>query len=221
MNTLLNIKHWQYFILMAIPFLAPYIGMSYFFNNYLADIEQMGINDLSPDLIKQKFSILQYLFYPLILTAITIFLWFWSIGIELQKILPIHLQRENVVFKIFLVIVTSYLISMPIGISNLVSFFLTNDFEINDQEVLSSILTWASIIVPLHIISIIGIIYCMIFCAKTIKTAENGVKKLSGDSFIGEFFLLWFYVIGVWILQPRINKLNSNDHQFDDTDLEY
>jgi hypothetical protein len=27
--------------------------------------------------------------------------------------------------------------------------------------------------------------------------------------FVGEFFLVWFFPIGVWILQPTINKLED------------
>jgi hypothetical protein len=25
--------------------------------------------------------------------------------------------------------------------------------------------------------------------------------------FAGEFFLVWFYPVGVWIIQPKINKM--------------
>jgi hypothetical protein len=25
--------------------------------------------------------------------------------------------------------------------------------------------------------------------------------------FAGEFFLLWFYPVGIWIVQPKINKM--------------
>ena len=41
--------------------------------------------------------------------------------------------------------------------------------------------------------------------AKTIKTVELQ-KKVTFSDFAGEFFLLWFSPIGIWILQPKINK---------------
>ena len=27
---------------------------------------------------------------------------------------------------------------------------------------------------------------------------------------LGEFFLLWFYFIGIWIVQPKVNRLAGN-----------
>jgi hypothetical protein len=46
----------------------------------------------------------------------------------------------------------------------------------------------------------------MSYVAKTIKTAELK-RKVGLSEFSGEFFLLWFYFIGIWIIQPKINKL--------------
>jgi len=55
------------------------------------------------------------------------------------------------------------------------------------------------------------IFYSMYFVAKTIKTAELQRKVGFGD-FVGEFFLLWFYFIGVWIVQPKVNKLYGKEN---------
>ena len=60
-----------------------------------------------------------------------------------------------------------------------------------------------AIIIPLHLFSMFCIFYLI---AKTIKTAELQRKVGFGD-FAGEFFLLWFYFIGIWINQPKVNKL--------------
>jgi len=48
--------------------------------------------------------------------------------------------------------------------------------------------------------------YCLYFVAKTLKTVELQ-REVSFNDFIAEFFLTWFFPIGVWILQPRINKM--------------
>ena len=63
-----------------------------------------------------------------------------------------------------------------------------------------------AVIIPLHFFSMFCILYCFYFTAKTIKTAELERKVGFGD-FVGEFLLLWFYPIGIWFLQPRVNKL--------------
>ena len=44
------------------------------------------------------------------------------------------------------------------------------------------------------------------FCSKTIKTVELQKEVFFGE-FIGDFFGLWFYPIGIWFIQPKINKL--------------
>jgi hypothetical protein len=46
----------------------------------------------------------------------------------------------------------------------------------------------------------------MAFAAKTLKTIELE-RKAKFPEYAGEFMLIWFSVIGYWILQPRINKL--------------
>jgi len=54
-------------------------------------------------------------------------------------------------------------------------------------------------------------IYTYYHTAKTIKLVEKGNTQRKPE-FIGEFFLIWFYFIGVWILQPRINRLQEDDY---------
>lgn len=62
------------------------------------------------------------------------------------------------------------------------------------------------IVVPAHLFSMFCIFYLMFKAAKTIKIAEVQ-KPVSFGDFAGEFFLLWFFPIGIWFLQPKINKL--------------
>jgi hypothetical protein len=63
-----------------------------------------------------------------------------------------------------------------------------------------------TVIVPIHLFSMFCIFYTIYFVAKTIKTVELKREVKFGD-FAGEFFLLWFYPVGVWILQPKLNKM--------------
>ena len=48
--------------------------------------------------------------------------------------------------------------------------------------------------------------HTMYWAAKSVKTVEMR-KEVTFNDFAGEFFLIWFYPIGVWILQPKVNKL--------------
>ncbi|MFT5819382.1 MAG: hypothetical protein ACI8ZM_000605 [Crocinitomix sp.] len=71
-------------------------------------------------------------------------------------------------------------------------------------------------IVVMHLLSMFSIFYCIYFCTKTLKSIELGRNITFGD-YAGEFFLIWFFVIGIWIIQPKINNLAKDE---DDTDAE-
>lgn len=49
-------------------------------------------------------------------------------------------------------------------------------------------------------------LYCLAFPAKALKSIELGREASLGD-YIGDFFLIWFLPIGIWFIQPRINKI--------------
>ncbi len=66
----------------------------------------------------------------------------------------------------------------------------------------------AAIIFPLHLVSMFCIFYSLYFIAKSLRSVELQ-RSVSSSDYIGEFFLLWFFPIGVWVLQPRINKIFS------------
>lgn len=189
-NTFLRAKHWQLFIVMlGIPLLCQFYFMFSIFSEF-------GTKT-NPD-IKNIMSFFQ--FFPIIMILFTgvFFGWFWSIAIGLQK----NISEENKLnvkkFKILFFIPLFYTIFFMIYLSRLYSGIGTNLFP-NGGLILA-------IILPFHLFSMFCIFYSMYFVAKTIKTAELQRKVGFGD-FASEFFLLWFYIIGIWIIQPKVNKL--------------
>jgi hypothetical protein len=63
-----------------------------------------------------------------------------------------------------------------------------------------------TIIVPIHLFSMFCIFYTLYFVAKTIKTVELQ-REVKFSDFAGEFFMIWFFPIGIWIVQPKINEM--------------
>lgn len=62
------------------------------------------------------------------------------------------------------------------------------------------------IIFFLHLLTMFAIIYTMYFTAKTITSVEMK-KETHFSDYIGDFFLIWFFPVGVWFIQPRINRI--------------
>jgi hypothetical protein len=70
------------------------------------------------------------------------------------------------------------------------------------------------LILPFHLFAMACMLYSFYFCARALKAAEWQRPVTFGD-FAGEFFLVWFFPVGIWMLQPRINRqaAQSDDGQ--------
>ena len=196
MKLLLKLKHWQPFLLlMVIPILFQ-IGMfaAVFISN-------------DPLMMFRLFPIVMILFMGIF------FGWFYALGTNLHKKLPDTVHMNLRLFKIFLFI--------PVAYMSLFMVFMINMFSgiIGGEEPNVAIFM---LIFPLHLFSMFCIFYCLYFNAKSLKSVELQ-KPVTSNDFAGEFFLIWFFPVGIWFLQPRINKLfeetEQNDLSVSDTNL--
>jgi hypothetical protein len=144
--------------------------------------------------------------FPIIMILFTdvFFGWFWSIAIGLQKKIPQEVKMKVKKFKIFFFIPLLYITFLMIYMGGIFSVWEGTNGFLNSGWIVA-------IILPLHLFSMFCIFYSLYFVAKTIKTAELQRKVGFGD-FAGEFFLLWFYFIGIWIIQPKVNKLYGKEN---------
>lgn len=63
-----------------------------------------------------------------------------------------------------------------------------------------------TLILPVHLLSLAAIMYANYFVARTLKAVElQRPPELS--EFLADFFLLWFFPVGLWFIQPRVNQL--------------
>ncbi len=65
---------------------------------------------------------------------------------------------------------------------------------------------FAALFIPLLFLAIFCVLYVMYFVSKSLALAEAH-KPVSIYDYAGAFFLVWFFLVGVWIIQPRINRL--------------
>ncbi len=194
-NLFLKAKHWQLFTLVfVIPFAIQLMMMFTMFSSL--------INNPNPD----PMFIFQYMkFFPIIMILVigVHFGWIWSVAIGLQKKVPQNVTMKVKKFKIFFFAPLIYLILFTM-------FFITTFNELlgSNPESVAPILGGFIFIIPLHLFAMFCIFYNIYFVSKTIKTVELQREVTFGE-FIGEFFMIWFYFIGIWILQPKINKMGE------------
>jgi hypothetical protein len=180
MKKLLTLKHWHLFVLlMGVPIVMQIILLA----SLISDSNPLSIMIFFP-------------FMMLFLVAV-LFGWLYAVGTNLHKRLPASVYMNVGLFKAFMFIPAMYLLLIS-GLVFSVFLNIPKMPEINPAIFL--------VIVPLHIFSIVCIFYCLYFNAKALKTVELQ-KPATVSEYIGEFFLIWFFPIGIWFIQPRINKL--------------
>ena len=180
MKNFLTLKHWQLFVLLFVfPLVLQIVGLS----AMLSTRVPIWMTSIVP--------IVMIIFWGLVLC------WFYVLGTNLHRKLPPSVSMSLNLFKIFLIIPVVYAFSL--------SIILTYMFAEVPPGVASNpeIFTW---IYPLHLFVMFCIFYSFYFNAKALKAVEcQGTVTFS--DYGGDFFLFWFFPIGIWIIQPRINQL--------------
>jgi hypothetical protein len=69
---------------------------------------------------------------------------------------------------------------------------------------------WLVIIIPAHLYLMYCLVFTFWFIAKSLATIENNREVSFGD-YVGNFFLLFFYPIGIWFVHPKVRKLFTLD----------
>lgn len=127
--------------------------------------------------------------------------WVWAIATGLHPLLPATAALNIRKFKLLFAIPVVYLLLLCMGAG--LFFFGKQPDALGAMEGL------IFMIVLLHLASMICIFYGIRFAAKTLKSVELGRRAKLAD-YAGEFFLIWFSIIGYWLIQPRLNKLTKN-----------
>ncbi len=203
----LRAKHWQIFIpLIAIPFITMII-----FSILTAFVMVNNVPNRPEDVLW-----ITYLMpFIMLLSASVQFGWFWNVLTKLSKLVPNEVRMPIKRMKLFFFIPLVYFCILPLFIG----FVIRNTTNDNlHPGTLINVVIAGIVIFFLHLFSMFCIFHTIYFVAKTIRSAEIQRNATFSD-FTGDFFLIWFFPIGVWFIQPRINKLiqesngNLNQHQ--------
>ena len=190
---LLRAKHWQLFVAtFGTVFVGQLIIMSFAFGS-----------DGDPKNIASAFA-----FFPIILAIVLYVQMGWQYGLIFKlkdKInSPLNLPYKRI--KAFFFIPIGYFVILLFLMFILFSNVFTPGFRPG-----AGFFGIIALMVPLHFFSIFCMFHTMYFAAKTVKIVEMKKENVTFNDFAGEFFLIWFYPIGVWILQPKVNKLMNDE----------
>lgn len=186
MNKLfLRAKHWHIFILtFALPFLLQMMLIPL----VVAGDNPLIVLKVTP--VSMAFLVVGY------------FGWFWSIGTGLQSKVPAGVKLKVNRFRLFFFIPLVYLVLFLLFIA----YGLGGFVESGQEPSSGAVALILAVVLPIHFFVMFCLLYCIYFVAKTYKTVELQ-REVTFPEFAGEFFLFWFYPVGVWIVQPKINRM--------------
>jgi len=195
----LKAKHWQLFILM---FGIPIIFQIFIMTSMFSNMDTNGNSD--PTAMFDSFKL-----FPIIMFLYTglFFGWFWSIAHGLREYIPTEYRMKLKKFKIFFFIPLLYILFCVTLIGT--TFYGISSGDNAAGGIVGKMLF---VILPLHLFSMFSIFYQLYFASKTIKTAELQ-REVTFSDYLGEFFMIWFFPIGIWVIQPKINRIvNSKNN---------
>lgn len=209
----LNAKHWQIFLLtVGIPFGIQMVFMMSIFKY----ITQTANPDFELFFKYFKYFPILMLFFLAIFGA-----WLWSLAVGLQRIIPANIKLNIGRFKLFFFIFAVYLLFFLGFFVTLIDFFFTTFTNSGEPDIqpFASLWPFLPLIIVFHLFSMFCIIYCLIFVARTIKTAELQ-RTVSFREYMSELSSILFYPIGIWSIQPNVNKMVAeNKNHFGDESI--
>ncbi|MEO6524011.1 MAG: hypothetical protein ABIN91_20170 [Mucilaginibacter sp.] len=122
--------------------------------------------------------------------------WLWAVAILLQSKVPQNVKMKTLKFKLFFFVPLIY---VPWA------FYSISNHSVHNDAKTGIDLFITPVVICLHLFTMFCVFYCMYFAAKTVRTIELQ-RKVVIDDFSTVFLMIWFFPIGIWILQPRINR---------------
>lgn len=194
-SVFLRAKHWQLFVpLLAIPFITMII-----FGVFIG-ITLLAQNPKGPEEVIWVFYFLPILF---VICGFIQFAWFWNVLTKLSKLVNSTVRFPKRRIKLFFFIPIIYLCLVPFLIAFVIKTTAVSNPSFSEMLQLGIL---GILVFILHFFSIFCILHTIYFAAKTIRSAELQ-RNARFSTFVGDFFLIWIFPVGIWFVQPRINAL--------------
>jgi hypothetical protein len=197
----LHMKHWKLFVLsFAVPFASMiilFIVMVLTMAIQFQSRQQPDISALIPFFVLLMLGTFSGAFFRMA--------WQWAVATRLQRFMHPHMRPLAVQrYKIFALVPPSYIALISILFPMVIIGNLTPSSNFGPS--IASFLSFFAFLFIGNLLVIFCAIYCLYFTSKTLVSAELQREAHFSD-YIGDFFLIWLYPIGIWFIQPRINAL--------------
>ena len=183
-----RVPHWQLFLCsFGLPFLAQLLGtgMSLYYLSAEPDAAQ-------PDWPRYVSSV------GSLAIAGVLYGWMWSVGAGLQANMPREFRRSVVGFSVVLTLLATVCVA---------SLFLPGSLLLFDSTSNTfTVLFWT--LLPLLAVWMGAHLYGASYVADIIITAEEE-REPTAHELIRLSLLVWLFPVGVWTVQPRVNRLNA------------
>jgi hypothetical protein len=114
-----------------------------------------------------------------------LFGWLWLLGISLNSVVRLKHRESTRLLSLAVLVSTSYLVALSISGRSPRALH---------------------VLVPFAVVTFISVIYMLDFAARGLVLAETG-NDATVRHYIRPLFLLWFFPLGIWFVQRRINRL--------------
>lgn len=219
----LRAKPWMLFIPIIIPTVATLV-FQYFYMQWIFEMQDQALAGADPfdSLAFDVEAARKYVVGGLLLAGLaygTQVGWYHSVVTGLHKYLPVGTDLSLKRFRVATIVAAGYLSLILIGgymafnwVADVFPGFMdaaqssSNEPPFDVEEMFPTfLLIWAVCFFG-GILGIIAIIFMAYYTGKTIRCIEED-KPLRGSAVVGYGVLSYFLFIGIWVLQPKVNRL--------------
>lgn len=191
MRALLKAKHWQLFLVFyGLPLLFESL-LFFKYNNRFSNINSSEFLALN--------------FLNILIPLLIYFIWLWYVGRKLNYNLPLGIKQNEITLNVSFLLIILYLIFL---------FFLINSGVLYNFITLINSSKNVNILIPFLLITLLtflALLFCCFFVAKSLRRKETKRNVKLDEFFIDFLMIIVLFPLGIWFIQPRINKLFSSD----------
>ncbi len=179
-------KHWGFFVMsFAVPLILFLLGW------------------FTPFYVLNGATVFVLIPLSIVIAQLTIYFWLWGVGKYFKPELPKHLLNKFNMFKWF-VRIPVYLI-VGILIYLLIGATVVGTGKLSFANTMG-VSMYA--IIPLWFLLLLSKLFCFYYISRVIQSMQT-IEVMSSKSIFRnpEFFLILVYPVGIWFLQPKLNKI--------------